>query len=62
VGEAFGTALEHADVQSVSGLVLSELGRPAIVRDVVIWNGIRVEVKSVAGLGVGDAIITRLPS
>jgi CBS domain containing-hemolysin-like protein len=61
VGEALGIALEHADVQSVSGLVLTELGRPAAVRDVVNWNGIRVEVTSLAGLGVGDAIITRLP-
>jgi CBS domain containing-hemolysin-like protein len=61
VGEALGIALEHADVQSVSGLVLTELGRPAAVRDVVNWNSIRVEVTSLAGLGVGDAIITRLP-
>ena len=61
VGEALGIALEHADVQFVSGLVLTELGRPAAVRDVVNWNGIRVEVTSLAGLGVGDAIITRLP-
>jgi CBS domain containing-hemolysin-like protein len=61
VGEALGIALEHADVQSVSGLVLAELGRPAAVRDVVNWNGIRVEVTSLAGLGVGDAIITRPP-
>ena len=61
VGEALGIALEHADVQSVSGLVLTELGRPAAVRDVVNWNGVRVEVTSLAGLGVGDAIITRSP-
>ena len=60
VGEAFGIALEHADVQSVSGLVLTELGRPAAVHDVVVWNNIRVEVTSLAGLGVGDAIITKV--
>jgi CBS domain containing-hemolysin-like protein len=60
VGEAFGITLEHADVQSVSGLVLTELGRPAAVHDVVIWNNIRVEVTSIAGLGVGDAIITKV--
>jgi CBS domain containing-hemolysin-like protein len=58
-GEALGIKLEHADVQSVSGLMLTELGRPATVGDVVIWNGIRIEVKSVAGLGVGDAVITK---
>ncbi len=62
VGEKIGIALEHADVQSVSGLVLTELGRPAAVRDVVIWNGLRVEVKSIAGLGVGEAIVTKVAS
>ena len=60
VGEALGITLEHADVQSVSGLVLTELGRPAAVHDIVVWNNIRVEVTSVAGLGVGDAIITKV--
>jgi CBS domain containing-hemolysin-like protein len=59
-GEKLGLPLEHPDVQSVSGLVLMELGRPAAVGDVVTWNGIRVEVKSVAGLGVGDAVITKV--
>ena len=58
-GEKLGVVLEHPDVQFVSGLVLTELGRPAAVGDVVTWNGIRVEVKSVAGLGVGDAVITK---
>lgn len=62
VGEALGIALEHADVQSVSGLVLTELGRPAAVQDVVTWSGIRVEVKSIAGLGVGDAIVSKVTS
>ena len=61
VGEALGIRLEYPDVQSVSGLVLTELGRPAAVGDVVTWNGIRVEVKAVAGLGVGDAVITKIP-
>jgi len=58
-GEKLGVVLEHPDVQSVSGLVLTELGRPAAVGDVVIWNGVRLEVTSVAGLGVGDAVITK---
>lgn len=57
VGEKLGIPLEHPDVQSVSGLVLTELGRPAKAGDVVTWNGARVEVKSVAGLGVGEATI-----
>jgi len=60
VGEKLGIPLEHPEVQSVSGLVLTELGRPAAAGDVVTWNGVRVEVKTVAGLGVGDALVTRL--
>ena len=58
-GEKLGVVLEHPDVQSVSGLVLTELGRPAAAGDVVTWNGVRFEVKTVAGLGVGDALITK---
>jgi CBS domain containing-hemolysin-like protein len=58
-GEKLGVLLEHPDVQSVSGLVLTELGRPAAVGDVVTWNGVRFEVRTVVGLGVGDAVITK---
>jgi len=59
VGEKLGIPLEHPDVESVSGLVLTELGRPATAGDVVVWNSIRVEVRTAAGLGVGDAIVSR---
>jgi CBS domain containing-hemolysin-like protein len=58
-GEKLGVLLEHPDLQSVSGLVLKELGRPAAVGDVVTWNGVRFEVRTVAGLGVGDAMLTK---
>ena len=61
-GEKLGVPLEHPDVQSVSGLVLKELGRPAAVGDVVTWNGVRFEVKTVAGLGVGEAVMVRIPT
>ena len=61
VGERLGVSLDHADVQSVSGLVLTELGRPPASGDVVVWNGVRIEVKTVVGLGVGDAVITKVP-
>jgi len=60
VGEAFGIGLEHPRVLSVSGLVLTELGRPAAAGDVVNWNNIRIDVRTVAGLGVGDAVITKV--
>jgi CBS domain containing-hemolysin-like protein len=58
-GRALGVGLEHPDVQSVSGLVLTELGRPAAAGDVVVWKDVRIEVKTVAGLGVGEAVITK---
>ena len=58
-GEALGVTLEHPDVQSVSGLVLAELGRPAAAGDVVVCNNVRIEVKTVSGLAVGDAVITK---
>jgi CBS domain containing-hemolysin-like protein len=58
-GEALGVPIEHPDVQSVSGLVLAELGRPPAVGDVVVCNNVRIEVKTLSGLGVGDAVITK---
>lgn len=58
-GDALGMALEHPQVQTVSGLVLALLGRPAVVGDAVRWNGVRVEVSAVAGRGVAEAVITR---
>jgi CBS domain containing-hemolysin-like protein len=60
VGRALGITLEHPEVRSVSGLVLAELGRPASAGDIVAWNNVRIEVRSVAGLGVGEAVITKV--
>ena len=59
-GEALGWPLEHPAVQSVSGLVLALLGRPAAVGDVVTWDNVRIEVTAVAGRGVADAVLTRV--
>lgn len=61
-GDALGMTLEHPKVTTVSGLVLLLLGRPASVGDVVTWSNLRLEVAAVAGRGVGDAVITRLPA
>jgi CBS domain containing-hemolysin-like protein len=58
-GDELGVPLDHPEVQSVSGLVLALLGRPAAVGDMVTWKGARIEVKSLTGRGVGEASITR---
>jgi CBS domain containing-hemolysin-like protein len=60
VGEALGMELEHPKVTTVSGLVLLLLGGPASVGAVVTWNNLRIEVVSVVGRGVADAVVTRL--
>jgi CBS domain containing-hemolysin-like protein len=57
-GDAIGRSLEHPDVQTVSGLVLALLGRPAVVGDAVTWNNVRIEVTAVAGRGVADSALT----
>jgi CBS domain containing-hemolysin-like protein len=57
-GDAIGRSIEHPDVQTISGLVLALLGRPAVVGDVVTWNGVRIEVTAVMGRGVADAALT----
>ena len=60
-GDAIGRLLEHPEhpeVQTISGVVLTLLGRPAAVGDVVTWNNVRIEVTAVAGRGVLDTALT----
>ena len=59
LGDALGIELAHADVDTVSGLVLALLGRSPKVGDVVAHAGVRIEVNDVAGRGVG-AVRARL--
>ena len=54
VGEALGCVLEHPDVDSVSGLVLTMLGRPPAVGDVVEYDHVRFEVTAVHRRGVRE--------
>ena len=59
VSKTVGRPLENEQVTTISGLVLLLLGRPAQQGDVVVWNDVRVEVVSVIGRGVGEALLTR---
>jgi CBS domain containing-hemolysin-like protein len=52
VGNALDVVLEHEEVASVSGLVLTLLGRPPVVGDVVEYDHVRFEVLAVRGHGV----------
>jgi CBS domain containing-hemolysin-like protein len=58
-GDALGVTLEHAEVQSIGGLVLSLLGRPAMVGDAVVYRGVRLEVTATSGLGVAEVAMSR---
>jgi hypothetical protein len=60
VSEALASAVEHPAVSSVSGLVLTLLGRPAVAGGVVTWSHVRVKVTAVVDLGIADAMITLL--
>jgi CBS domain containing-hemolysin-like protein len=55
--ERLGSALEHPDVDSVSGLVLALLGRPARLGDVVTFGGYHFEVTLLHGFGVAECAV-----
>jgi CBS domain containing-hemolysin-like protein len=59
--EAIGAVIEHPDVESVSGLVLTLLGRPPKVGDVVEYEEARIEVLTLRGRGVREALVERRP-
>jgi len=57
VGRHFDLDLEHEDVDSVSGLILTLLGRPPLVGDSVKWERLQFEVMAVKGHGVEEAAV-----
>ncbi len=61
LGQHFLLDLEHEEVESVSGLVLAELGRPPLVGDIVRHGRIEIEVLVVSGRGVREARARLLP-
>ena len=58
LGQAFDLDLEHEDVDSVSGLVLTLLGRAPAVGDSVRYDRLQIEVTAVKGHGVEEAAVT----
>ena len=60
VGQEFDLELEHEDVDSVSGLVLTLLGRPPRVGDTVRYDRLQFEVTAVKGHGVEECACASL--
>ncbi|HEU4927906.1 MAG TPA: hemolysin family protein [Vicinamibacterales bacterium] len=57
VGQHFDLDLEHEDVDSVSGLILTLLGRPPVIGDCVKWERLQFEVTAVKGHGVEEGAV-----
>jgi len=58
LGQQFDLELAHEDVDSVSGLILTLLGRPPKVGDSVEYNRLQLVVTTVKGRGVEEAAVT----
>ena len=62
LGQHFDLPLEHDEVDSVSGLVLTILGRPPAVGDTVEYERVRFVVTETSGRGVRRARVSILPA
>ena len=58
LGQLFDLELAHEDVDSVSGLILTLLGRPPRVGDSVRYDRLELQVTVVKGHGVEEAAVT----
>jgi CBS domain containing-hemolysin-like protein len=58
LGQAFDLDLTHTEVDSVSGLILTVLGRPPTVGDSVRYDRLELEVTAVKGHGVEEAAVS----
>ena len=59
VGEEFGIEIEHDEVDTVSGLILSLLDRPPVIGDAIVYRNLLFEVMAVEGHGVKLCRVTR---
>jgi CBS domain containing-hemolysin-like protein len=57
VGQQFNLDIEHEEVDSVSGLVLTLLGRTPVVGDKVRYERLEFEVTAVKGHGVDECAV-----
>jgi CBS domain containing-hemolysin-like protein len=62
LGQLFDLDLEHEDVDSVSGLILTLLGRPPAVGDIVRYERLLFEVTAVKGHGVDECAVSLIVS
>jgi CBS domain containing-hemolysin-like protein len=62
LGQQFDLDLEHEDVDSVSGLVLTLLGRPPGVGDVIRYGRLQLEVTAIKGHGVDECAVSLMAS
>lgn len=60
IGQQFDLDLEHDEVDSVSGVILTLLGRPAAIGDVVRYGRLQFEVTAVKGHGVEEAAVSHV--
>ena len=58
LGQQFDLELTHEDVDSVSGLILTLLGRPPRVGDRIEYGRLQLEVTATQGRGVDEAAVT----
>jgi CBS domain containing-hemolysin-like protein len=57
LGQEFDLELEHEDVDSVSGLILTVLGRPPAAGDTLRYGRLQFEVTAVKGHGVEECAV-----
>ena len=60
LGDLLDRELEHEEADTVSGLILMLLDRPAKLDDEVEWEGLHFKVTAVEGRGVGRCVVQGL--